>query len=112
MSFPVLGRVTRVEITDNHNKPILTIDDERQIVKIVAFVDGQRSGWGAPWAGIPIPEVVANFYDGEEFQGHFGVGPTFFEAQREGDFASKSATGRERRGFLALIGVPYERIEK
>jgi hypothetical protein len=24
------------------------------------------------------PQVVANFYDGETFEGHFGVGPSFF----------------------------------
>ena len=38
--------------------------------------------------------------------GHFGAGPGTFVCQREGDFQSKSASGREVDRFLELIGCP------
>jgi hypothetical protein len=84
---------------------IRSLEDREQIQKIVDFVDNQRSGWGSPWAGVPIPKVVANFYDRESFKGHFGVGPNFFETQREGDFACKDATTEQCLDFLRLISV-------
>lgn len=104
-SFPSVGRLTRIEITDNHDRTIKIIEDERRIGKVIAFIDEHRTGWGTPLAGVPIPTTIANLYDGEEFRGHFGVGPDFFETQREGDFVSKPASEGERREFLDLIGV-------
>lgn len=54
---------------------------------------------------MPVPQIVADFYDGSEFKGHFGVGPGFFECHRDGDFASKRCGGRESRAFLEILGL-------
>jgi hypothetical protein len=104
-TFPLLGTVTQIVITGRHNETLRTIEDREQIQTIVTFVDKQRSGWGHPWAGIPVPRISANFYDGDTFKGHFGAGPSFFGTQREGDFASKSVSPEQCQAFLRLIGV-------
>ncbi len=111
-TYSGLGNVNRVEIKTRLDKLIHRIDDREKIQQIVAFVDKQRSGWACPWYGIPVPQVVANFYDGDTFKGHFGMGLNFFETQREGDFASKDASAEQCRDFLALIGVDKSVLEK
>ena len=67
---------------------------------------------GAPWYGVPVPTIVADFYDGETFKGHLGVGSSFFETQREGDFWSKSAPRSEIQQFLSLVGVSEKQVFK
>src|ERR1700750_3178156 len=80
VSFPALGRVTRVEVRTKYDEPVLSIDDADRIKSIVEFVDRRHAGWGgATIDGAPIPEYVANFYDGDVFKGHFGYGRDFFE---------------------------------
>jgi hypothetical protein len=111
-TYSGFGNVTRVEIKDRRDELIHRIEDKEQIQKIVAFVDEHRSGWGRPWYGIPVPQVMANFYDGQTFKGHFGVGRNFFETQREGEFASKDASAEQCRTFLGLIGVDKIVLEK
>jgi hypothetical protein len=109
--YPLLDKVTRVEVRARHRSVIKTLIAGEQLDKVVAFVNGQREGWERPWAGIPIPQVTAGFYDGETFKGHFGVGRGFFETHREGEFASKRATAAECAAFLLLIGVDKKTIE-
>ena len=107
-----LGNVTRIEIKNSHDEILNTIEDGEQIQKVVAFVKNQRSGWGRPWYGIPVPQIVANFYDGDRFKGHFGVGPRFFEIQQHGDFASKEASAEQCLEFLRCIGVDKQLLEE
>ena len=106
-SFPLVGKVTRIEVTNNMSVPLKKITDKNQISKISAFIDKNVSGWGSfgDWAGTPVPKVVANLYDGEKFKGHFGVGSNFFETQRNGDFMSKSASQSEIKEFLNVVGI-------
>jgi len=106
-SFPPVGKVTKIEVTNNMSTPLKKITEKNQIAKITAFVDKNSSGWGGfgDWAGVPVPKVVINFYDGEKFKGHFGVGANFFETQRNGDFMSQNASEGEREEFLNLIGI-------
>jgi hypothetical protein len=105
ITYPPLGNVTQVEVKTQFGELLHRIEGAEQIGKIVAFVDKQRSGWGTPWAGVPVPAVSVDFHDGASFKGSFGVGPNFFECQREGDFASKEASAEQRDAFLGLIGV-------
>jgi hypothetical protein len=109
-SYAKFGRVTRIEVTDRMSRPIKTIRDEKSIAKIVEFVDANRDGWITPFGGVPVPRIVANFYDGDEFKGHFGVGASFFETQRKGEFTSKNASEADRRTFLGLIGLPADAV--
>jgi hypothetical protein len=105
-AYPQLGPVTRVEV-NVRSEAVKVIDDPAQVTRIVEFVDSHCRGWGgnSDMFGVPIPRVAANFYNGNEFKGRFGVGAGFFETQREGDFASQRAGSQEEREFLELLGV-------
>jgi hypothetical protein len=105
LTYPLLGTVTLIEIKNNSDEMIRRIEDREQVREIVSFVDKERSDWSHPWYGVPVPKVVANFYDGDKFKGHFGVGAKFLETQREGDFVSKHATTEQCRAFLSLLSV-------
>jgi hypothetical protein len=109
-SFPPLQHVTRIDVRTNLDAPITTITDQSQIASVVAFVNARSDKWKAPWYGVPVPTVVANFYREETFLGHFGVGSDFFEIHRSGAFFSRSASDVERREFMKLLAVPFERI--
>ena len=82
--FPELKGVTRVEVTTNHNVVIKEISDPEQIRQLVAFVNARRAGWDSRFDGVPVPERVVNFYEGQTFKGHVGWGDDFFETQRDG----------------------------
>jgi hypothetical protein len=106
VSFPPLGQVTRVEVRTRRDEPVLTIDDQDKIKAIVNFVDRRRTGWGSHTDGVPVPEYLANFYDGDTFKGHFGYGRDFFETQRDGrGFFSKDVSAEEVAEFKTLLGV-------
>jgi hypothetical protein len=108
ITYPPLGSVTRIEIkTGSDDKQVRVIDDPEEIRRVIDFVDSHLRGWGgwADWAGVPVPQVSASFYNGSQFKGHFGVGPGFFECQREGTFASKACSGPEELDFLKLVGL-------
>ncbi|MDB5308843.1 MAG: hypothetical protein JWO38_3045 [Gemmataceae bacterium] len=113
-SYPPLGRVTRIEVRDLSNNRLRVMDDPAEIQRVVEYIDGHRHGWNwmSGWAGVPVPQITAEFYDGSEFKGHFGVGPGFFECQREGDFASKGIWSWQERRFLELVGLPDYQLRK
>jgi hypothetical protein len=113
-TYPPLGPITRVEVRDRHNNTLQVIDDPGEIERLVEYVDGHRRGWNwmSGWAGIPVPWITAEFYNGSKFQGHFGVGPGFFECQRVGDFASKSTWSWQERRFLELVGLPDYQFQR
>src|ERR1700749_1978160 len=107
VSFPPLGKVTRVEVKTKRNELVLTLEDEDKIKAIVNFVDHHRTGWATPMIeDAPVPEYVANFYDSDTFKGHFGYGRNLFETQRDGrGFFSKDASPEEVAEFKALLGI-------
>lgn len=78
-AYAPMGGVTRIEVTDNVSTPLKRIRDKKQVDAIVGFIDKHASGWSSPWAGVPVPKIVVNLYDGQEFKGHFGAGNGFFE---------------------------------
>lgn len=105
-AFPVLGPVTVVTIVGRDgSRPISTISDAQSISQIVAFVDSHRTSWGTPWYGIPVPVLTAEFYNGTDFKGSFGVGENFLETQRDGGFFSQSASAKEIQCFFDLAGI-------
>jgi hypothetical protein len=104
--FPELKGVTRAEVRTNHDELIKEISDPEQIRRLVAFVNSRRSGWETPWRGVPVPKHVINFYEGEQFAGHFGWGESFFETQRDSrGFFSRDATPEEVEEFRRLVGI-------
>ncbi len=114
-TYPPLGPVTRIEVKDDRKDDhVHVIDDPAEVQRVVEFVNGHRRGWGwlSDWAGVPVPQVSAYFYNGTEFKGHFGVGPGFFECQREGDFASKHCSDSQGRLFLKLVGLPGSELSR
>ncbi|MBX3302441.1 MAG: hypothetical protein KF693_09520 [Nitrospira sp.] len=111
-SFSPFENVTRIEVRTNSNAPISTITDKSQVASVLVFVNARSDQWGTPWYGVPVPTVVANLYAGTTFVGHFGVGASFFELHRSGGFFSRSASDAERREFMKLLAVPFEKIEQ
>ena len=108
ITYPPLGPITRIEIKAGASDgQVQVIDEPSKVRRIVEFVDGHLGGWGgaSDWAGVPVPQVTVSLYEGAEFKGHFGVGPGFFECQRNGQFASKHCSAREERQFLELVGL-------
>jgi len=106
VSFPELKGVTRVEVRTNHDELIKEISDPAQLRRLAAFVNSRRSGWETPLRGVPVPRHVVNFYEGEQFAGHFGCGDSFFETQRDSrGFFSRDATPEEVEEFRQLVGV-------
>jgi hypothetical protein len=106
-SFPPIGNVTRIEVHDPNDHHIRTIEDPTEIGRIVAFVNSQQHGWGAwggfnDWFGLPVPDVIADFYENAHPVREFGVGPGYFE---EGS-VSKLCSDSERLEFLSILGVP------
>lgn len=115
-SYPQLGPITRIRVDPNAtDRRSYVIDDPVEVKQIVDFVDRQRHGWGAwgsGWAGIPVGQINVEFFNGDEFRGSFGIGPGFFECQREGDFDSKHCSRSSEIEFLKLIGLPDYDLHK
>ncbi len=113
-TFPEMGRITRIEVRTNERENIKTIVEPNQISKIVAFVDTHRFGWGGSgdMYGVPVPRVILDFYEDENFKGHFGIGKGFFETQRVGDVASKSISEVEGQEFLNLVEIRAELLKR
>lgn len=78
---------------------------------LVRFVDARNSHWEIPWAGVPVPQVRAEFYDTTGFRGSFGGGPGFFETQRQDLFASRHATPEDIAEFARLVGVAVTAVQ-
>jgi len=108
--FPAWDSVTRIRIVittaSTRGDLVKEIDDPAQIERIVAFVNGNLTGYSEPWFGEPLPPIEANFYDRRLYKGHFGVGANFFEIHRgQITFMSKPASDQEVREFMELIGL-------
>jgi hypothetical protein len=109
--MPLLPHATRVVVVAGpSNDTLAVLTDPVRVAALTTFVNARREGWEVPWAGVPIPQVSADFYTGAEFHGHVGAGPTFLEAQRAGSFASRRASAAELAEFAQLLGVPQARF--
>jgi hypothetical protein len=106
--FPAWNRVTRIEVVETKRPQgvVKEIDDPRQVARIIAFVNANRTGYREPWFGEPLPPIDVNFYERRRYKGHFGVGPEFFEIHRGTiTFLSRPASFEEVRQFMELIGL-------
>jgi hypothetical protein len=108
--FPELSSVQRVVVVIDGRDTLPAITAPDRVSEIVAFVNDRRDGWGAPWAGVPVPRIRAAFYRDTSARGamrYFGAGSGFFESSSQpGDFASRAATETEVTEFLRLVGAP------
>jgi hypothetical protein len=109
--FPPIGSVDHIVVVANYGRDTLpVISDSARVASIVAFANRYRSGWGTPWAGVPVPRVTAAFIRRAADKGavqYFGAGPRFFEASSSPDnFSSRSVQDAEIAEFLHLIGAP------
>ena len=105
VTFPTLNDVTKAEIRSSQNELIKQFSDPKQVQAIVSFINARRTGWGAPWYGVPVPNLVVNLYSQDRFVGHFGCGDSFFETQRDSrGFFSRDAKQDEIREFKSLLG--------
>ncbi len=104
-SFAPFVGVTRIKVFDTQGNATV-INDPSRIASICTFVNRYANQWGGTGDlfGVPLPGVKADFSAGPVFLGHFGVGANFFETQRDGDFASHSASASEVSTFYRLVG--------
>jgi len=107
--FPPWNHVTRIEVVETKSRRgdlVKEIDDPRQVARIIAFVNANRTGYREPWFGEPLPPIDVNFYDRRRYKGHFGVGPEFFEIHRGATtFLSRPASFEEVHEFMDLIDL-------
>jgi len=103
-SFVPFVGVTRIKVYDAQGSATVISDPDR-VARICAFVNRYPNEWGGSGDvfGVPIPAVKADFSAGQVFLGHFGAGTSFFETQRDGDFASHSASAAEVSAFRKLV---------
>jgi hypothetical protein len=94
----------------DHRDTLGILRDPNAVRALVQFVDARNSDWEIPWAGVPIPQVQAEFYDTTGFRGSFGGGPGFFETQRQALFASRSASAEDIAVFARLTGVTVTKV--
>ena len=107
--FPDFAGATRVVVTGAGGTDTLAVlSDPERVAAVARFADARNDHWDVPWAGVPVPRVSAAFWRGSEFRGSFGVGPNFFETQREGEFASRAASDADRAAFLVVLGLPAD----
>src|SRR5574337_182396 len=104
ITAPSLGKVTRIEIRDSSNHSIKSITDSAKIIAITEFVNSHRGKWTKPFPGTPVPIIITDFYNNDQFIGHFGVGETFFETQCGDDFCSQNVSANEITDYFHLIG--------
>jgi hypothetical protein len=106
MGFEQLRLADSVVITTNHAKAPRTITDTAIVSQLVAFALDHESGWVAPWYGVPIGRIRANFYQKGTFLGDLAVGENFLVAQGCGYFYSRPVSRADRVKLLALFDVP------
>jgi hypothetical protein len=105
--FSYLDGATRIDVRTNLDKPIKTISDPAQIQGALAFVKQRKTGWGSPWYGPPVPQVVLNFYIDNRYLGGYGIGSNFLATNPE-PFLSRSITVGERDEIMQLLGVDFK----
>jgi len=107
-SYRPFVSATRIEVRGLRGGPTTHINDPARVHAITEFVNRFPDGWGGSSGllGVPVPALAADFYKKDEFLGHFGVGPDFFETQRDGSFDSRRANDADIRTFRQLVGAP------
>lgn len=113
--FSPLGPVTQADLwitASDGSKYIWKVSDPKDLARIVSYVDSQRTNWGAPWFGVPVPMVEVRMFDGQQARGSFGSGKNFFETQRDGGSYSKKATASEIQSFFDALNLNEERLKE
>ena len=109
IEFPKVARASRVVVKDRSGKTFEIAEADR-VHAIVDFIDARRDRWEQPWYGVPVGRVHLSIYNGDEFKGTLGIGKNFFDCQRYGRFASRSASDGEVSEFLQLLGLSPETL--
>jgi hypothetical protein len=105
MGFEQLRLADSVVITTNHAKALRIITDTAIVSQLAAFALDHKSGWVAPWYGVPIGALGANFYRRGTFLGDLDVGKNFLVAQGCGYFYSRPVSSADRAKLLALFDL-------
>ncbi|MCE9636303.1 MAG: hypothetical protein K8T90_11425 [Planctomycetes bacterium] len=84
-----------------------TITDRASIASLAAFAADHADGWETPWYGPPVALLRADFYVGETYVRHLGVGSNFLTTD---EFLSRSVNDGDRAAVMKLLGVadPYD----
>ena len=104
--LPSLSGTSRIEVNNTRGERLGVIEEPARVALICSFVTERRSGWEAPWYGVPVPSVNAVMFEGSRLKLSFGAGGAFFSAQYSGTFASRPASAQEVAAFRALLASP------
>jgi hypothetical protein len=106
--LPALSSASRIEVTNNHNERFGVIEEPARVAQICAFISERRSGWKAPWFGVPVATVNVTVFENGHPTLSFGAGEAFFSAQYSGTFASRNASAQEVAAFKGLLSLPSQ----
>jgi hypothetical protein len=108
MSFQSWQTADRIVVRVDSGHVLRTIANKAVISQVSAFAITKDQGWSAPWSGTPVSRITLDFYSGDRFLGHLGIGPSFLETQGCDEFVSRALTVSDRREVTGILGVEEE----
>jgi len=105
-----IQRASKLVVKDRRNSVVGEITDQSRISQILTFINKRHNEWDRPLFDTPVPRLIVDIYDGDNFVGHFGIARAFFEMHRHGEFVSTKASQSEVDDFLRLINVDRQLV--
>lgn len=106
-SFSQFVRISKITVYNDAGVCIAVIRSPARIADICALANRYSDKWGGAGDvfGVPIAPLKAEFFAGQVFQGHLGIGDGFLETQRDGDFASRQVSKSETNALKTLLST-------
>lgn len=95
----------RVLVQVDSKAVVRTIIDRSVILELARFSEAHQTGWSIPAAGTPAARLSIEFFSGNKFLGHLGIGRNFLEAQGCDDFVSRRLSAADRSVVIRMLGV-------
>lgn len=105
VDFARLDTADRVVISTASGSPLRTTRDTTEIASLTSFAASHDEDWETPWSGPPVAAFRANFYAGDRYLGHLGVGADILTTDL-GGFLSRSVSADDRARVVAIFAVP------
>jgi hypothetical protein len=105
MDFDPWKQADHIVVRRTSNIFVKNITDTAVIKQTAEFAQARRDGWSVGVGGTRIPEYNLDFYSGEHFLGHLGVGKTFIESQGCDDFVERKLSSSDQRLIFGLLDL-------
>ena len=77
VDFGNLRLANKIDVRAPPNKPVGLVTDRAKIQRAADYIERHRTGWVDVWSGPRAPELMFNFYKGDQFVGGFGISTTY-----------------------------------